>query len=66
MKPQELIKEIQKLPIQERMYVIERSMNLIQDNELRKAADVLYQDYIHDKDLTAFTTLDFENFYEIR
>ncbi|MCC5920821.1 MAG: hypothetical protein LAT68_11550 [Cyclobacteriaceae bacterium] len=70
MKTKELIKEIQKLPVRKRIYIIERSMHFIRKQEeedhMKKAADVLYEDYLTDKELTAFTNLDFENFYETR
>jgi len=70
MKTKELIKEIQKLPVRKRIYVIERSMNLIRkqedEDQMKKAADDLYEDYLTDKELTTFTNLDFENFYETR
>jgi hypothetical protein len=58
MKTKELIKEIQKLPVREQLYVIEHSMKLIRKQEyedrMLKAADDLYEDYRTDKDLTAF------------
>ena len=70
MKTKELIKEIQKFPVRKRIYVIERSMHLIlkqeEEDQMKKAADELYGDYLTDKELTAFTNLDFENFYETR
>ena len=70
MKTKELIKEIQKLPVRKRIYVIERSMNLIRkqedEDQMKKAADDLRADYLSDIELTAFTNLDFENFYETR
>lgn len=70
MKTKELIKEIQKLPVRKRIYVIERSMNLIRkqedEDQMKRAAEDLYEDYLTDKELTAFTNLDFENFYETR
>jgi len=70
MKTKELIKELQKLPVIKRIYVIERSMHLIRKQEegvqMKKAAYKLYGDYLTDKELTAFTNLDFENFYETR
>jgi hypothetical protein len=70
MNTKELIIEIQKLPVRKRIYVIERSIHLIrkqeEENQLRKAADDLYEDYRTDNDLTSFTCLDFENFYETR
>ena len=70
MKTKELIKEIQKLPVRERIYVIERSMHLLRKQEeeemMKKAADELYNDYATDSTLTEFTKLDFEKFYETR
>jgi hypothetical protein len=70
MKTKELIKEIQKLPVRERIYVIERSMHLIrkqeEESQIKEAAEELYNDYLKDKELTIFTNLDFENFYEAR
>lgn len=33
---------------------------------LEIAANELYNDYANDKELTAFTTIDFENFYEAK
>ena len=35
-------------------------------NPLKKAAGLLYTDYKNNKELTAFSSLDFENFYEYR
>lgn len=70
MKTKELIKEIQKLPVRKRIYVIERSIHLIvkeeEEDQMKQAADELYADYLSDGELTAFTNLDFENFYETR
>ena len=70
MKTNEIIKEIQKLPFRKRIYIIERSMHLIrkqeEEEQMKKAADELYEDYRTNKELTAFTDLDFENFYEAR
>ena len=33
-------------------------------NPLKEAADLLYTDYKNNKELTVFSSLDFENFYE--
>ena len=70
MKTRELIKEIQRLPVRKRFYVIERSMHLIRkqedESQMKNAVDELHEDYLTDKELTAFTNLDFENFYETR
>ena len=66
----ELIREIQRLPIGKRMLVIERTLQSIRESELKKkmekAVDALLADYRADKELTAFTDIDFDNFYETR
>jgi len=36
------------------------------EDQLSNAADQLYVEYISDKELTAFTNLDSEDFYEAR
>ncbi len=70
MRTNEIIKEIQRLPIQKRIYVIEKTIHSLRKhgntNQMKKAADTLYTDYKSDKELTAFTNLDFEDFYEAR
>ena len=70
MKTTELIKEIQKLPVRKRIYVIERTIRLLRKqeeaNQMEIAAEALYEDYKDNKELTAFTNIDFENFYEAR
>jgi len=70
MKTSEIIKEIERLPIRKRIYVIEKTIHNIGKQEdkdlLTKAANALYTDYKTDKELTAFTNLDFEEFYEAR
>ena len=35
-------------------------------NKMALAASALYDDYANDRELTAFTSLDYENFYETR
>lgn len=70
MKTEQLIKELQKLPAEKRMYVIERSIQIIrkgeEDDQIKKAVNELFEDYRSDKELTAFTALDLENFYETK
>jgi hypothetical protein len=70
MRTNEIIKEIQRLPIQKRIYVIEKAIHSIRKyedkNQMEKAANSLFADYKSDKELTAFTNLDFEDFYETR
>jgi hypothetical protein len=70
MRTNEIIKEIKKLPIPERIYVIEKTIHSIRkqevSNQIKQASDTLYTDYVSDKELTAFSEIDFENFYEAR
>jgi hypothetical protein len=70
MKTKELISEIQKLPLMKRIYVIEHSIRLIrkqeEERQMEIAAEALYEDYMNNKELTEFTNLDFESFYEAR
>jgi len=60
--------EIDKLPRQTKMFVVEKVLHSIRQQEqketMKKAAEILYEDYLSDKDLTAFTNLDGESFYE--
>lgn len=69
MRTDELIKEIQKLPIQKRIYVIEKSLHSLRKKEEKReinAAELLWSDYTSDKELTAFANIDFEDFYETK
>jgi hypothetical protein len=70
MRTTEIIKEIQNLPIRKRIYVLEKTSHSLGKQEdaieMKKAAEALYVDYTSDKELTGFTALDFENFYETR
>jgi hypothetical protein len=70
METKEIIKAITKLPVSKRMLIIERTLRTIRESETRKrmtdAADGLYDDYSVDLELTAFTLLDCESFYETR
>lgn len=65
MRTSEIIREIQRLPVQKRIYVIEKTIHSIRKQEdanlLKKAADILLVDYKSDKELTAFTNIDFED-----
>jgi hypothetical protein len=70
MRTDEIIKEIQQLPLQKRIYVIEEIIRSIrrqsEKNQMEIAAESLYEDYSTDKNLIAFTDIDFENFYETK
>ncbi|MEX0982017.1 MAG: hypothetical protein WD577_06015 [Bacteroidales bacterium] len=70
MRTNEIIKEIQRLPISKRIYVVEKTIHSIRTQEdknvMKKAADTLYADYKTDTELTAFTNLDYVDFYETK
>jgi len=70
METKELIEEIERLPIRERIWLIERALKTIRVNETKEkietAVKELKSEYKTDKELTAFTDLDFEDFYETR
>lgn len=70
MKTVDLLREIERLPTSKKIYVIEKTLHSIRINEekdvLREASEALYSDYKTDKELTAFTNLDFVDFYETK
>ena len=69
METTDIIRDISRLPILQRMLVVEyivRSMRLEEQLPLEKSATRLYSDYLNDKDLTQLTQLDYEHFYEAR
>jgi hypothetical protein len=70
MRTNDIIKEIQRLPISKRIYVVEKTIHSIRTSEdkkvMKKAADVLLSDYKTDNELTSFTNLDFVDFYETK
>lgn len=70
MNTEKLLKEIEKLPLHERMYLVEKTLHTIRKredlNQMNLAAEALYSDYTSNKNLIAFTDIDFEDFYETR
>ena len=66
----EILKEIKKLPVSERMLIVEKVLKNIREGAAKKnleeAADALLEDYRSDKELTAFSSIEFEQFYEAR
>ena len=64
-----IIRELEKLPLTDKLLVIERTLKSIRTEKnsgLKAAVDNLYDDYKKDKELTIFTSLDSEPFYEAR
>jgi hypothetical protein len=69
MSTREILQSIRQLPFNERLSIIEKALKTLhesKDTQLEKAANALMADYKTDKELTAFTAIDFENFYEAR
>ncbi len=70
MKTNEIIKELRRMPVNKQIYVIEKTIQSIRQQEdskqMKKAVDQLYADYKNEQELTAFTNIDFEDFYETR
>ncbi|HDH31623.1 MAG TPA: hypothetical protein ENH26_02520 [Candidatus Wolfebacteria bacterium] len=66
----EIIKQIEQLPLDKRMFIIEKALKSIREIEIKGkmslAVNELQEEYKTNKDLTAFTDIDFENFYESR
>ena len=70
MQTAQLMQEIFKLPLDKKFFVVEQTLKSIKLDEVNKhltmAAETLFDDYTNDKELTSFTVLDFEEFYEAR
>lgn len=66
----DLLEEIRRLPLSKRYLVIEETIKSIQKEEMQQqmelAVNELYNDYVSDEELTAFSSLDLENFYETK
>jgi len=64
----EIIHEIQQLPITKQIYIAEWILKSYRHQEKKSkmeiAAEKLYNDYLNDSELTIFTHLDFDHFYE--
>jgi len=65
-----ILEEINKLPVEDKMYVVERTIKSIREKEIKgkmsKAVSELMEEYKSNKELTAFTEIDFANFYETK
>jgi len=70
MKATEIIKEITRLPINRRIFIVEKTLKSIREVEekdtITKAVSALLPDYSNDTELTVFTGIDFDKFYEAR
>lgn len=64
-----IIEELERLSLNDKLLVIERTLKSIRIEREKKLEDVvdnLYDDYKTDRELTVFTLLDKEPFYETR
>jgi len=70
MKTNDIIKEITRLPVNRRIFIVERTLKSIREkeenNKIENAVNSLLNNYSTDKELTEFTNIDFEEFYEAR
>ena len=65
----EIIRNVNLLPLSQQLLIAEQIIHSIQKREqpyMETAAERLYSDYMNDKNLTEFTQLDCEDFYETR
>ena len=69
MTPTSILRELERLPLTDKLFVIERTLKSIRttkEKSLKAAVDSLYEDYKTDPELTVFTQLDAESFYEAK
>ena len=70
METKDIIREIKKLPLADKISVIEKTLQSVKADAVRhpleQASEVLYNDYKNDKELTAFTSINFDKFYEAK
>jgi hypothetical protein len=65
----EIMRNVNRLPLSQQMLIAERIIHSIRQREqssLETAVERLCADYMTDENLTLFTQLDCENFYEAR
>ncbi|MCL2026885.1 MAG: hypothetical protein FWG79_00195 [Bacteroidales bacterium] len=65
----DIIRNVNRLPLPQQMWVAERIIHSIRQQQqpsMEMAAERLKSDYTTDENLTAFTQLDSEDFYETR
>jgi hypothetical protein len=63
-----ILNQIYHLPLHERMLIVERTIHSIRTdtNGMTEAVRLMADEYRNDGELTAFTQLDMEDFYETR
>ena len=70
MSTSDILKEIHQLPLNERLFIIERALKELllynYQQQMTIAAETLENEYKTNADLTALSNLDCEDFYETR
>lgn len=70
MRTSEILSEILKLPFERKIYLMEKTLHSIRKVEdqlkIHDAAEVLFSEYADNKELTVFSCLDSDAFYETR
>ena len=70
MSTMELLKEIDRLPLNDKLSLLEKAIkDIIKHNDMQQmtiASESLENEYKTNKDLTAFSNLDIEDFYEAK
>lgn len=74
MQTTQIIQEISQLPVAEKLFVAEQIFKQLREENFKSnetenrqnAAKMLLQDYKTDEDLTAFSAIDHDNFYETK
>jgi len=67
MSTEELLKEIAKLTVKDKLLLVEETIKSVRNtsaDNIEKAVKIMIDEYKNDKELTALTALDFEDFYE--
>lgn len=70
MEADELLQEINKLPVEKRLAIVEFTIKNLREQSradlLATGAESLYDNYRNDRELTSFTDIDTDSFYEAR
>jgi hypothetical protein len=69
MSKREILNQIQDLPASDKIWLVEETLKSLKQTEhegLAIAADMMMDEYKRNKELTAFTDIDFDAFYEAR
>ncbi len=70
MSTKDILKEINKLPVSEKLLLVEKTLRKIRSeavyDQMIVAAEDMDSEYRSNKELTAFSNLDLDDFYEAR